>query len=135
MDATARHPIPGAGTMLSRTLRRRCPLCGAGGIFRGWFELRDRCPDCGFSFEREEGYWTGALIVNIGGAQILFFAVFLGGLAVTWPDVPWLALLLAGLAVMATFPIVFYPYSKTLWLWGDLTIRGRTSDWTDGDRS
>lgn len=134
MSATAGYEIPPSGTMLGRTLRRQCPLCGSGGIFRSWFELKDSCPACGFSFEREEGYWTGALIVNIGGAQVLFFAVFLGGLAITWPDVPWMALLAIGLAVMALFPIVFYPLSKTLWLWGDLSIRGRTSDWTDGDR-
>ena len=134
MDVDTVEELPATGRMLGRALRRRCPVCASGGIFDGWFTLRDRCPRCGFSFEREEGYWVGAMIVNIGGAQLLFFAVFLGGLALTYPDVPWTALLVAGLAVMAVFPIVFYPLSKMLWLWGDLAIRGRTSDWGDGDR-
>ena len=134
MDVGQAEELPGAGRMLGRALTRRCPVCGSGGIFEGWFALRPHCPGCGFSFEREEGYWVGAMIVNIGGAQLLFFAVFLGGLAATYPEVPWTGLLVAGLAVMLVFPIVFSPLSKTLWLWGDLAIRGRASDWSDGDR-
>ncbi|MGI8574463.1 MAG: DUF983 domain-containing protein [Egibacteraceae bacterium] len=120
----ARWPLPPRGGMLVRALTRRCLICGSSGIFTGFFALAERCPNCQYSFEREEGYWTGAMILNIGGAQLAFFAFFLGGLVLTWPDPPWNFFLVGGLALMALFPVLFYPWSKTLWLWGDLCVRG-----------
>jgi uncharacterized protein (DUF983 family) len=105
--------------MLARALLRRCLRCGSGGIFCRWVELVDACPGCGAPFAREEGYWIGALIVNTGATQLLFFAVFLGGMWATWPDVPWNWLLAASLVTILVFPIVFYPWAKTLWLWLD----------------
>lgn len=108
--------------MLGHALRRRCPVCGAPGIFDGWFTLRPRCPGCNFSFEREEGYWVGALIANIAVAELLFAAVFLGGVVLTWPEVPWLRLGVVGIAAMVGLPVAFYPLSKTLWLWVDLAF-------------
>ncbi len=108
--------------MLGHALRRRCPVCGAPGIFDGWFTLRPRCPRCNFSFEREEGYWVGALIANIAVAELLFAAVFLGGVVLTWPDVPWLPLGIVGVVAMVGLPVAFYPLSKTLWLWVDLAF-------------
>lgn len=32
---------------MTRGLRRRCPKCGAGQLFRGYLTPRDRCDDCG----------------------------------------------------------------------------------------
>lgn len=108
--------------MLARALARRCLVCGAAGIFTGWFTLRDACPGCGHSFEREEGYWVGAMIMNTAGAQLGFFILLLGGMALFWPEVPWTGLLVAGLVYMGGFPVVFYPFSKTLWMWCDFVL-------------
>jgi uncharacterized protein (DUF983 family) len=106
--------------MFSRAVRRRCPLCGTKPIFDGYFALRDRCPGCNFSFEREEGYWVGAMIANIAVAEALFAVLFIGGIAVTYPDVPWTQLGVASIAAMVALPILFYPFSKMVWLWIDL---------------
>jgi uncharacterized protein (DUF983 family) len=108
--------------MLFRALRRRCPVCGFKPIFEGWFSLRPRCPQCNFSFEREEGYWVGALIANIAAAEGLFALVLIGGIVATHPDVPWTAISIIGAVVMIGLPILFYPLSKTLWLWLDLAF-------------
>lgn len=108
--------------MLRRALARRCLRCGSPGIFRRWVDLVDVCPRCGHPFAREEGYWVGALIVNTGATQLVFFGVFLGGLWATWPDVPWTGLLIAGLAAVVVFPVAFYPWAKTLWLWVDYAL-------------
>ncbi len=108
--------------MLSRALRRRCVLCGHRPIFDGWFALRARCPSCGLRFEREEGYWVGALIANIAVAEALFAVLFIGGILLTHPDVPWTGLGVAAAAAMVVVPIVFYPLSKMLWLWVDLAF-------------
>lgn len=119
MDAAV---LPSRARMLARALARRCLLCGRGGIFRRWLTLAPRCPRCGYRFDREEGYWVGALIVNTGATQVAFFVWFLGGLALTWPDVPWNVLLVGGIGLMILFPVVFYPWAKMLWLWVDFLL-------------
>jgi uncharacterized protein (DUF983 family) len=113
---------------LLRALLLRCPHCGAKAIFARWGHLRDRCPGCGYSFEREEGYWTGAMIVNIAAAQVGFLVVLLGGMALTWPGVPWGLLTGLGVAFMLLFPIWFYPRTKTLWVWLDLAVHPYSGD-------
>lgn len=108
------------GTLLSRGLRKVCPYCGQTKVFRGWFKMHERCSNCGYPFEREEGYWTGAMIVNIAVAEAWFFLLFITVVLATMPDIPWVTLLVIALATNAVLPVVFYPYSKTLWMAGDL---------------
>lgn len=104
---------------LRRALRRRCPMCGERDVFASWGTMRESCPGCGHRFEREEGYWVGAMIVNLGVAESLFMAWFVGGLALTYPDVPWTTLLVVGAALGLLLPVWLYPRSKTLWVWLD----------------
>ena len=110
------------------SLLARCPLCGARGIWRSFGQERERCPQCAFPFSREEGYWTGALIINIAVAILLFFVVFVGGMVLTWPDVPWNGLLIATAVVMVAAPLLLYPQSKTVWLWMDLRFNKRKDE-------
>ncbi|HEY8216533.1 MAG TPA: DUF983 domain-containing protein [Acidimicrobiia bacterium] len=95
---------------------RRCPSCGAGHLFRRWFVLRPECQSCGLHFEREEGYWTGALAINIGVAGFVFLLVFVPWVALTVPDVPVGPILAVLVPLMMVVPIVAYPRSKTLWM-------------------
>lgn len=74
------------------------------------------CPACGLEFEREEGYWVGAMIVNIVVTELVFGAVLVGGMLASWPDVPWTQLLIAGVVLNVAVPVLFYPRSKTLWV-------------------
>ena len=106
-------------------LSARCPLCGSGRIWRTFGQEVDRCPRCAFPFSREEGYWTGALIINIGVAMALFFLLFVGGMVVTWPEVPWTVLLVLTIVAMIAAPLLLYPQSKTVWLWLDLRFNPR----------
>lgn len=82
----------------------------------------ERCPGCGLRFEREEGYWVGAMIVNIAVAEIAFLAVLVAGIALAWPDVPWGLLTIVAVGVNAVVPIAFYPYSKTIWMALDVLL-------------
>ena len=108
------------GVMIRRGLLKRCPHCNGRGIFQGFFKLRDACPSCGYRFEREEGYWTGAMIVNIAACEVWFFVLFFGTLLASLPDVSWGPLLAVALITNGLLPIVFYPHSKTLWMAMDL---------------
>lgn len=73
------------------------------------------CSACGFVFEREQGYWVGAMIINTTVSFGLLLAVFVTGWIVFWPDVPWTGLLVASIAIAGLTPILFYPWSKSLW--------------------
>ena len=101
--------------MLGRASRRRCPRCGER-AFRSFYGLRDDCSRCGLHFEREHGYWVGALIINTTVTFGSFVIVFVGGMIVYWPDVPWGGLMAVTIGVMAVLPVVFYPFSKTIWM-------------------
>ena len=76
----------------------------------------DDCPRCGLHFEREPGYFAGALAVNIMAVGALFAIVFVALLAVTVPDVPVVELLIVLVPIAGFGPIVFYPFSKTIWV-------------------
>src|ERR687897_2629020 len=104
-----------------RAARLRCPNCGGGPLFVTWFRMRDRCPSCGLSLERgEEGYQVGSYMFNIIAAELIFAAAFFGIVLATWPNPPWLALQIGGVALLIVAPFLFYPFSKTLFLAFDL---------------
>jgi uncharacterized protein (DUF983 family) len=108
--------------MLARGATRRCARCGADGLFHKWFRMVPDCPRCGLHFEREEGYWSGAIAINtiiIGG---IFAIVFIATMALTVPDIPWVGLLMAVIPIMSIGPLIVYPFSKTLWLAVDLAF-------------
>jgi uncharacterized protein (DUF983 family) len=76
----------------------------------------DDCPRCGLHFEREEGYWAGALAINIVVTGGLFTIVFVSLLVLTVPDVPVAPLLAILVPITVLTPILNYPFSKTVWM-------------------
>src|SRR5262245_12611962 len=55
---------PGARVLVRRALALRCPSCGRTRLFAGWFRMREACAACGLRYEREPGYFVGAIYVN-----------------------------------------------------------------------
>jgi uncharacterized protein (DUF983 family) len=112
---------------LGSLLRLRCPICGKGPLFQGYFDSPERCPSCGYYFMRESGYFLPH--VPIGYAFTILVA--LG----TWPFLYYIfgvrspAILLGSMiAVALLFGIWFVRYSKALWLALDLTIHPPVSE-------
>ena len=99
-----------------RGLTRRCARCGSGKLFRHYFSMVPDCPRCGLHFEREQGYWTGALAVNITCIGALFAVTFLVAMILTVPDVPVPLMLAIFVPMMTIGPILWYPFSKTIWV-------------------
>jgi uncharacterized protein (DUF983 family) len=116
---------PSRGLMLWRGLRRKCPRCGEGKLFSRWFRMVEECPHCHLHYEREPGYWVGAVAINTIVIGILFTVLLVVFSALTVPDIPWVTLLLAELPLMGLGPIIFYPYSKTLWVAVDRAFLAR----------
>jgi uncharacterized protein (DUF983 family) len=121
-DAPAPPPLT-TGRMLRRGLARRCPLCGAGGLFRRWFTIVERCPRCGFRFERMEGHWLGALGINTTVSFAAVLVAVIAAFAITYSDESPTTAVVAVVATAIVVPLAFYPVSKTLWSAIDLAMR------------
>lgn len=117
-DRNSAHRPP-LGRALARAVRRRCPRCGGGDSFTNWLSLKDDCPTCGLHYERVDGYWLGSMVINLAVTQILFLGTFVGLLVLTWPDVPWTAVLITVVVIAIVVPIAFHPISRLLWVAGE----------------
>jgi uncharacterized protein (DUF983 family) len=104
--------------LLGALLRQRCPACRRGPVFATSTRMNERCPACGLVFEREEGYFLGAMYISYGLSSLL---LILGMLAahLIWPemDLGW-AVLLAVVAYLPFVPAVFR-YSRVMWIYFD----------------
>jgi uncharacterized protein (DUF983 family) len=112
--------------LLSRGLRLRCPVCGRGKLYRGWFKMYDQCPVCHFTYEREAGYYTGAMAVNLVLSELVIAAITIP-LAVN-QSVPFVPLLLWGLIMPVLFPLLFYRHAKSIWMSIDHMIHPVTNE-------
>ena len=112
--------MPGLLKTLKRGLLLRCPVCGESSVFRAPFQVRHHCPACLALFQREAGFFVGAIMLNVvatEGAVMLAFGLCLlaagGGGALTLPVI---------FAVALLFPVLFYHHSWSLWLAGDHVV-------------
>lgn len=115
------------GHLYLRALRLRCPACGGRPVFVSWFRMCPSCPACGLNFDREPegGYWVGSYSINLFATETVFVVALVGALALTWPDPPWDLIIWGDVALMLLFPMLFFPFSKTLFIAIDLTFRPR----------
>jgi len=93
-------------------------------VIARWIHTRPACPRCRLRLDRgEPDYFLGAIVFNMAFAEGLFAAALLAVLVWTWPNPPWDALYYGGIVGLIAAPILFYPYSKLLWLAFDLLFR------------
>lgn len=118
--------MPSTGRMLWRGMRRRCPRCGERRIFASWFRMVEACPGCGLRFERENDFFLGAYVINLAVTEgllliglFVFIAVAVGGDA----DVPLVPVLVVAALVAVGGPLLFFPFSRTIWAAVDLAMR------------
>ena len=106
-------------------LRQHCPRCRIGSIFRysifrGFPKMNERCPVCDLKFEREPGYFLGAMYVSyaLGLVTVTIFAALLWWVTGWWitKDTIWGVVLFLPLAPTLTL------FSRVLWIYLDQTI-------------
>jgi hypothetical protein len=109
-----------------RGLRRRCGRCGERHIFEGRFRMRDRCPRCGYAFKREEGFFTGVILVNFSVTLIVLWVVIMGYVlwrAATDSRSGLAPVLVASVAIGVLLPVAFYARASATWAALDLVMR------------
>ena len=104
--------------ILKRALFLRCPRCGRGRLFRHWFTMYKHCSVCRLVFEREEGFYTGAVAVNLIVSELLLaaFAVPFAIWAALNPGVPFIPLVMVVSPLPVLLPLLFFRHTKSLWI-------------------
>ncbi|MGH2541614.1 MAG: DUF983 domain-containing protein [Ardenticatenaceae bacterium] len=101
-------------TLWDTGFRLRCPVCEQGALFDGWFKMHALCPHCSVRFERYEGEVLGGMSLALSLTTFIFLVGFFTTEALfEWPL--WLHLLI-WLSFVTIFPILFYRYSRALWV-------------------
>jgi uncharacterized protein (DUF983 family) len=105
---------------LGAVLALRCPRCLEGRVWGGFISMNPTCPVCGLVFEREQGYFTGAMVVSyILAVPILGLMVIVLMALAHLDAVP--ALLIGDTAYLLLVPFIFR-YSRVVWLHFDWAI-------------
>jgi hypothetical protein len=87
-------------------------------MFRGLCTMNDPCPVCGLIFEREEGYFFGAMYISYALSSALLVTFFFVATALL-PD--WNGMVVALLATVPYLPFVplVFRYSRVCWVYFD----------------
>jgi uncharacterized protein (DUF983 family) len=101
-------------SMLSAGLRLRCPRCNVGALYRRVFSMNSYCPHCGLKFEREQGYFVGAIYINYAATVAIAVPGFFILDAFTNMTIHQQLALWVPFAVI--FPLLFFHHSRSLWL-------------------
>ena len=115
--------LASTATILIRGLLLRCPYCGKGKLFRRGFTMYEKCPVCGWRYEREEGYWTGAVAVNLVVTELLIALVAVPlAVALALAQKPVTLLVIIGLPLPFILPFLFFRHAKSLWMSIDFIV-------------
>jgi len=106
--------------IIFRSLRLRCPACGRASIVNAPFRIRQTCTSCGVSFNREEGFFVGAILVNVLATEGVIILAYLVTITIGH-DID-LNVITVLLVLAVTFPLLFYHHSWSLWLGFDHLI-------------
>ncbi|HLN85114.1 MAG TPA: DUF983 domain-containing protein [Candidatus Limnocylindrales bacterium] len=100
--------------MLGHGLRLRCPRCGAGRLYKRPFTMNDNCAHCGLKFEREQGYFIGAIYINYAVTVAIAVPGFF--LLDAFANITINQQLALWLPFAVIFPLMFFHHSRSLWL-------------------
>jgi uncharacterized protein (DUF983 family) len=97
-----------------RVLRKRCPQCGVGRLFRSRFRLSARCEHCGLVYRREQGAQTGSMYLSTAVSEVFGALVIFA----VWIFTDWNAWqsLAVGVPIVVFQSFAFLPYSMALWV-------------------
>ena len=108
-------------TKLYSVLNLKCPVCHEGDFFLAHpydlnrvGDLHDHCPVCGVKYEKEIGFYTGALYVSYAIGVAASVSVWVAML-VLLPDAGIIAQILTITSVMIFGAPMFYALSKIIW--------------------
>jgi uncharacterized protein (DUF983 family) len=103
---------------LAALLSQRCPSCLTGRIFGERKRMNVRCPNCGMLFEREQGYFLGAMYVSYTLAT-LFLGLFTFLVYLLFPSIDLGVAVLIAAGLFVPFVPGVTRYSRVVWIYFD----------------
>jgi uncharacterized protein (DUF983 family) len=100
--------------MLGAAVQLRCPRCAAGRLFVKPFKMYEHCPNCGLKFEREQGYFIGAIYINYAATIAIAVPGYFIVDSFTSMTIHQQLALWVPFAVI--FPLLFFHHARSLWL-------------------
>jgi uncharacterized protein (DUF983 family) len=115
------RPVPPTVTMFRRALVLTCPRCGSRKTFiKHWLGRHPRCRTCGIGWHREHGFELGPIALNVVFTFFTLAVSMIVGFVITAPDFPAVTLTVWCVATAVLAPLVYQPFTYTLWLAFDL---------------
>ena len=116
--------MPPAVSAFHGILHALCPRCRTGTIFRKsvWKfpAMRDRCPTCNLKYEREPGYFLGAMYIGYGlGLAAIAILSALVWLVLRWSLMKSIA---GGIVLFLPLVPVLTWMARVLWIYMDQAI-------------
>src|SRR5258708_3201406 len=105
---------------MTAILGQRCPRCFEGKVFRRGITMNEHCPVCDLKFEREQGFFLGAMYVAYG-MTVLILAVFATSIWLFWHGTLIQVIVATGILFAPLTPFVFR-YSRVAWLHLDYLV-------------
>ncbi len=99
--------------LVMRAIRLTCPRCGHGPLFRRGFSMTEQCPICALRFEREHGYFVGAIYLNSAATVLIFLGTWV---MLYLADTSLTVQLVVSVMLAVLVPLLFYRHSKSFWL-------------------
>jgi uncharacterized protein (DUF983 family) len=116
---------PTKPSTVSDILHQRCPRCRSGeifrsSIFRGFPRMHERCPVCDLKFEREQGYFLGAMYISYGIALVMIGAIA----ALLWSTTRWPITTVTLWAIVVFLPAALPTtlLARVLWIYLDQSL-------------
>lgn len=100
--------------LVRRGMRCCCPNCGKSKIYKSRLRIHHRCPSCGMTLERGDGFYLGPLCINYGIVAFTVVAPLLILGMLEYINLS-LALALALIAALA-LPALLYRVCWAVWL-------------------
>jgi uncharacterized protein (DUF983 family) len=93
--------------------------------------MHERCAVCSFRFEREQGYFLGAMYVNYAFTVI----IGLGGYFALawWTDTSLAQQLVLWGSMSVICPLVLFRYARSVWLSLDYAVNPADDETPEGD--
>ena len=93
-------------------LSNKCPKCLEGEIYKSFLSMNKACPQCGYVYEREEGYFTGPMFLD---SMFLPLSAIPTVVIFAYNGSPILGGVLAVLQILILSPFVFR-FSRLIWI-------------------
>lgn len=112
-------------------MQQRCPRCREGRIFRrsillGFPPMQERCAVCGLKFEREQGYFLGAMyfsyLLALAATCVIGLFLWLG------LDMSFQRILVWSLVLFVPFIPVITLISRVIWIYFDQAVDPESGD-------